>query len=54
MEAAMFVDRQEEIAFLNDLLTRKHPGPAQLISDVWSAPGGEVGVADALGSAERP
>jgi len=27
----MFVDRQEEIAFLNDLLTRKHPGPAQLL-----------------------
>ena len=22
---------QEEIAFLNDLLTRKHPGPAQLV-----------------------
>ena len=27
----MFVDRQEEIAFLIDLLTRKHPGPAQLL-----------------------
>ena len=27
----MFVDRQEEITFLNDLLNRKHPGPAQLI-----------------------
>jgi len=27
----MFVDRQEEIVFLNDLLNRKHPGPAQLI-----------------------
>lgn len=27
----MFVDRQEELAFLNSLLTRQHPGPAQLI-----------------------
>lgn len=27
----MFVDRQEELAFLNQLLTRKRPGPAQLI-----------------------
>jgi len=27
----MFVDRQEELAFLNDLLAHKHPGPAQLI-----------------------
>ena len=26
----MFVDRQREIAFLNNLLTRKYPGPAQL------------------------
>lgn len=26
----MFVDRQQELAFLNSLLTRKHPGPAQL------------------------
>src|SRR5947208_3487525 len=27
----MFVDRQEELAFLNRLITRKKPGPAQLI-----------------------
>jgi len=27
----MFVDRQEELAFLNQLLTRKRPGPGQLI-----------------------
>ncbi len=27
----MFVDRQQELDFLNSLLTRKHPGPAQLI-----------------------
>ena len=27
----MFVDRQEELAFLNRLLTRKRPGPAQLV-----------------------
>ena len=27
----MFVDRQEELAFLNGLLTRKQPGPAQLV-----------------------
>ena len=27
----MFVDRQEELAFLNQLLTRKKPGPAQLV-----------------------
>lgn len=26
----MFVDRETELAFLNDLLTRSHPGPAQL------------------------
>ena len=26
----MFVDRRQELAFLNSLLTRKHPGPAQL------------------------
>lgn len=26
----MFVDRQQEIVFLNQLLTRTHPGPAQL------------------------
>ena len=50
----MFVDRQEEIAFLNDLLTRKHPGPAQLILMYWAAPSGEIGTALALGSAERP
>lgn len=27
----MFVDRQKELTFLNSLLTRKHPGPAQMI-----------------------
>ena len=27
----MFVDREQEYAFLNGLLERKHPGPAQLI-----------------------
>lgn len=27
----MFVDRKNELAFLNDLLTRSHPGPAQLV-----------------------
>jgi hypothetical protein len=26
----MFVDRKDELAFLNDILTRSHPGPAQL------------------------
>ena len=26
----MFVDRQEELDFLNNLLTRNRPGPAQL------------------------
>jgi uncharacterized protein len=26
----MFVDRESELAFLNELLTRSHPGPAQL------------------------
>ena len=26
----MFVDRENELAFLNDLLTRSHPGPAQM------------------------
>lgn len=26
----MFVDRRKEIDFLNSLLTRKRPGPAQL------------------------
>jgi AAA+ ATPase superfamily predicted ATPase len=26
----MFVDRRQELSFLNSLLTRKHPGPAQL------------------------
>lgn len=31
LEALMFVDRQEELAFLNKLLTRKTPGPAQLV-----------------------
>jgi AAA+ ATPase superfamily predicted ATPase len=30
MEATVFVDRQQELAFLNSLLTRKRPGPAQL------------------------
>ena len=27
----MFVDRQEELSFLDQLLSRKKPGPAQLI-----------------------
>ena len=27
----MFVDREDELAFLTDLLTRSHPGPAQLV-----------------------
>jgi uncharacterized protein len=27
----MFVDRKKELAFLNDVLTRSHPGPAQLV-----------------------
>ncbi|MCB0086070.1 MAG: AAA family ATPase, partial [Caldilineaceae bacterium] len=27
----MFVDRQEELQFLNRLLTRRHPGPGQMI-----------------------
>ncbi len=27
----MFVNRERELAFLNDLITRRHPGPAQLI-----------------------
>lgn len=27
----MFVDRQQELAFLNSLLERQHPGPAQLV-----------------------
>lgn len=27
----MFIDRRQELAFLNDLLTRKRPGPAQLV-----------------------
>ena len=27
----MFVDREQELAFLNDLLIRRHPGPAQLV-----------------------
>lgn len=27
----MFVDRQKELAFLNNLLTRRRPGPAQLV-----------------------
>jgi uncharacterized protein len=31
MKATLFVDRQEELAFLNKLLTRKRPGPAQLV-----------------------
>jgi len=31
MEATLFVDRQEELTFLNKLLTRKVPGPAQLL-----------------------
>jgi uncharacterized protein len=27
----MFVDRQQELTFLNGLLTRKRPGPAQMV-----------------------
>ena len=27
----MFIDRQQELAFLNNLLSRQHPGPAQMI-----------------------
>ncbi|HEY9651862.1 MAG TPA: hypothetical protein V6C95_14445, partial [Coleofasciculaceae cyanobacterium] len=27
----MFVDRHQELAFLNSLLNRQHPGPAQLV-----------------------
>jgi hypothetical protein len=27
----MFIDRQQEIAFLNSLLQRRHPGPAQMV-----------------------
>jgi hypothetical protein len=27
----MFVDREQELAFLNGIVTRRHPGPAQLI-----------------------
>ena len=27
----MFIDRQHELAYLNDLVLRRHPGPAQLI-----------------------
>ena len=27
----MFVDRKNELAFLNEILTRSHPGPAQLV-----------------------
>ncbi len=27
----MFIDRQKELAFLNNLLSRQHPGPAQMI-----------------------
>src|SRR3990172_9848961 len=27
----MFVDRQQELSFLNSLLERQHPGPAQMI-----------------------
>ena len=27
----MFVDRQQELAFLNNLLERQHPGPAQMV-----------------------
>jgi len=31
MEAALFVNRKKELAFLKSLLSRKHPGPAQMI-----------------------
>ena len=27
----MFIDREQELAFLNSLLQRQHPGPAQLV-----------------------
>ena len=27
----MFIDRQQELAFLNSLLERRHPGPAQMV-----------------------
>ena len=27
----MFIDRQQELAFLNNLLSRQHPGPAQMV-----------------------
>jgi len=27
----MFVDRKNELTFLNEILTRNHPGPAQLV-----------------------
>jgi AAA+ ATPase superfamily predicted ATPase len=31
LEGGMFVDRRQEFGFLNNLLTRRHPGPAQLV-----------------------
>jgi AAA+ ATPase superfamily predicted ATPase len=31
VEAAMFIDRVAELAFLTNILTRKHPGPGQLV-----------------------
>ena len=31
MGDTMFIDRKNELALLNDLLTRSHPGPAQLV-----------------------
>ena len=30
-ESAVFVDREQELAFLSSLLKRQHPGPAQLV-----------------------
>jgi len=27
----MFIDRQQEISFLNSLLERRRPGPAQMV-----------------------
>jgi uncharacterized protein len=30
-DALLFIDRQQELAFLNSLLERRHPGPAQMV-----------------------
>lgn len=39
----MFINRTQELAFLNQLLTRQRPGPGQLVllygrRRVWTAP----------------